>query len=163
LDGKRWTNLGQPTGWPAGYAQPQVSYQDGMFQVDLNDQVGGRPNNIFMNSPNGVDWVPVENLPLGNGRLINVESGFAWIGTEEVEAWTSPNAADWKMIDLSDMPVPLGGLLGGGELGSVVWFHQAEDVDRLWVLQFTGGQPQHQEHISMPVCCLAAWPFIEGC
>ena len=43
------------------------------------------------------------------------------------------------MIDLSDMPVPLGGLHGSGELGNVAWFHHAEEVDRLWVLQFTGG------------------------
>lgn len=139
MDGRDWSNLGSPNGWPNGYAQPEVTYGDGMFLVDLNDQVGGRADNVLLTSPNGVDWAPIESLPSGSGRLIRVDSGLAWVGGEAVEVWTSSDGTTWDSIDLPVLPVPLGGLLGGGSSGNVVWFHQAEEIDRLWVLEFTGG------------------------
>lgn len=140
VDGRDWTNLGRPNGWPSGYAQPQITRDDGMLVVDLNDQIGGRPDNILLTSSNGIDWAPVETLPPGNGRLVGVDDGFAWVDGEEVELWTSPDAMTWEMVDLSDIPLPRGGLLGGGSSGNVVWFHQAEEVDRLWVLEFTSNE-----------------------
>ena len=138
-DGRSWSSLGAPTGWPAGYAQPEISHQNGLFRVDLNDQVGGRADNIFLQSPDGVHWAPIEGLPQGNGRLISVTAGFAWVGSQEVELWTSPDGVSWEMVDLTEIPVPLGGLVGGGDFPNGTWFHQAGDADRLWVLEFTRG------------------------
>lgn len=138
-DGQTWTNMGPPTGWPAGYAEPQISYQDGLFLVDLNDQIGGRADNVYLNSPNGIDWVPAGTLPPGNGKLVRVDSGFAWAGSQEVELWTSPDGIAWEMIDLSGLNLPLNGLLGNGTFVKGLWFHQAEELDRLWTVEFAGG------------------------
>ena len=115
----------------------QISGSDGFYWARLDEVVeqdDQGPDLLSRRSENGIDWVPVEDLPaegflqtppgldaVQGASFHRVRTGWVWAATLFEDGlhtpliWTSPDGTTWEPIDTSQLPGSFG--FSGGAAG----------------------------------------------
>jgi hypothetical protein len=149
-DGTNWDSLGPPRGFPYGYQPEEISGGDGLYLIYLNDTFGENdpgPDFLTIQSEDGIDWAPADQLVAGGGSIHRVGAGWVFVAplsrSNKVLILTSSNGTDWERIDTSDLPGAWLGRKTEGDrwqsAGNALFVTATGDnppLERLWLVRF---------------------------